>query len=55
MSKMNVFLKNKSSWGLINQTYKFGEDRMTHHKFIKLAKKVLRKLINFTEKFLEKS
>ena len=29
--------------GLINQTYKFVEDCMTHHKFIKFAKKVLRK------------
>ena len=41
----------------MNQTYKFGEDRMSHHKFIKIATKFWGKgsqLINFTEKFLEK-
>ena len=33
MMKTNVFLKKKRYlWGLIDQTYKFGEERMTHRK-----------------------
>ena len=47
MAKKNVFIveeKKHPIQGLVNQTYKFGEDRMTHHKFIKFGeKKVLQK------------
>ena len=32
MAKMKAFLKKYHIQGLINQTYKFGEDRIPHHK-----------------------
>ena len=49
--------KNTHFQGLIDQNYRFGEARMTHHNFIKFGKKFWgkgSKLINFTDIFLEK-
>ena len=31
--------KNHNLYGLIDKTYRFGEDRMTHHNFIKFGEK----------------
>ena len=38
MAKMNVFFKKKHFWGLIDQTYRFGEETMINPKFIKFVK-----------------
>ena len=39
IAKNNAFYKKKYLFGLIEQTYKLGEDRMAHHNIIKFEMK----------------